>query len=67
MSGEAVEEEERGGAPRCDAPFIAARGGARWRRGGGNGGRETAAVKSWTWAGRQPPLSEGGRRGLGAV
>jgi hypothetical protein len=40
-----VEEEERGGAPRWGAPFIAARGGGRWRHGDGNGGRETAVVK----------------------
>jgi hypothetical protein len=35
-SGEVVKEEENG-APRWGvAPFIAARGGGRWRRGGGN-------------------------------
>jgi hypothetical protein len=31
-SGEAVEEEEKRGAPRWCAPFIAAGGGGRWRR-----------------------------------
>jgi hypothetical protein len=51
---------------RC-APLKVARGGGRWRGGGGNGGRETAAVKPGARARRRWPLSEGGRHGLGVV
>jgi hypothetical protein len=45
----AVEEEEKGGAPRCCAPFIAARGGGRWRcklweRWAENGGNEAVGM-----------------------
>jgi hypothetical protein len=66
--GEWVEEEERKEELlRWCAPLKAARGGGRWRRGGRNSGRETAAAKPWAWARWQPPLSKGGRRGLGAV
>jgi hypothetical protein len=52
------------------APFIAARGGGRRRHGGGETvGGETAAAMSWAQARArlQRPLSEGSRRGLGAV
>jgi hypothetical protein len=56
----------KGGASWWGAPFMTARGGGRWRHGGWNGGREMAAAKPWAWARQWLPLSEGGRRGLGA-
>jgi hypothetical protein len=37
------------------------------QRGDGNSGREMVAVKPWERARQRRPLSEGGRRGLGAV
>jgi hypothetical protein len=50
------------------APFIAARGGGRWRCGGGETvGGETTVARLWAWARQRWPLSESGRRGLGAV
>jgi hypothetical protein len=67
-SGEVVKEEEKGATWWGVAPFIATRGGGRWRRGDGN-----------RWAGKRRqrrcghgkvvvwPLSEGGQRSLDAV
>jgi hypothetical protein len=50
------------------APFIAARGGGRQRRGSGEAvGGEMVVVKPWAWARQRWLLSEGGRRGQGAV
>jgi hypothetical protein len=59
-----VEEEEKSGAPRWCAPFIAAGGSGRWRRKLQERWAGTAAAKLWVRARQWPPLSEGTQRGL---